>query len=94
MCPTCEKKVIFFSKTAYKWGRKKVCPHCNSSFETTVKLKVFAIALIPMFVVNLCLLKPLVESFGLNGTVSVGVKGGIFSVLAMRFRKIRRSNAT
>jgi len=35
-----------------------------------------------------------VESFGLNGTVSVGVKGGIFSVLAMRFGKVRRSNAT
>ena len=39
-------------------------------------------------------LRPLVESFGLNGTVSVVVKGGIFSVLAMRFRKVRRSNAT
>ncbi len=93
-CPTCENKILFFSKTANKWGRKKVCPHCNSSFETTVKLKVFSIALIPMFVVHLCLCKPPVKSFGLNGMVSIGVMGGIFSVLAMRFRKLRRSNVT
>jgi hypothetical protein len=92
--PNLREENIIFSKTANKWGRKKVCPHCNSSFETTVKLKVFSIALIPIFVVNLCLCKPPVKSFGLNGMVSVGVMGGIFSVLAMRFRKLRRSNVT
>jgi predicted RNA-binding Zn-ribbon protein involved in translation (DUF1610 family) len=93
-CPSCEKKIGFFSKTANKWGKKKTCPHCNSPFETTVKLKVFAIALIPMFVVHLFLLKPLVESFGLNGAISVGIIGGILSILAMRYRKIWSSNVT
>jgi predicted RNA-binding Zn-ribbon protein involved in translation (DUF1610 family) len=93
-CPTCEKKIGFFSKTANKWGKKKTCPHCNSPFETAVKLKVFAIALIPMFVVHLFLLKPLVESFGLNGAISVGIIGGILSILAMRYRKVRSSNVT
>jgi hypothetical protein len=69
-------------------------PHCNSFFGTTLKLKVFVIALILMFVIHLFLLKPLVELFGLNGTVSVGIIGGILSILVMRYRKVRRSNVT
>ena len=93
-CPTCEKKIGFFSKTANKWGKIKECPHCNSPFETTVKLKVFAIALVPMFPIHLFILQPLVESLGLNGAISIGTLCGLLSILAMRNKKVRSSNVS
>jgi predicted RNA-binding Zn-ribbon protein involved in translation (DUF1610 family) len=93
-CPTCEEKIGFFSKTANKWGKKKVCPHCNSPFESTVKLKVFAIALIPALIIHLFILRPLVVSFGLNGAISTGILCGILTILAMRYRKVRSAYVT
>ncbi len=93
-CPTCEEKIGFFSKAANKWGKKKACPRCNSPFEATVKLKVFAIALIPAFIIHLLVLRPLVVSFGLHGSISTGILCGILTILAMRYRKVRSVNVT
>ncbi|MEO9944733.1 hypothetical protein [Paraglaciecola sp.] len=93
-CPTCEKKIGFFSKTANKWGKKKTCPHCNSPFETSVKLKVFAIALIPALIIHLFILRPLVVSFGLHGAISTGIICGILSFLSIRYRRVRSINVT
>lgn len=92
-CPTCEKKIGFFSKTANKWGKKKACPHCNSPFEATVKLKVFATALIPAIIIHLLVLRPLVVSLGLNGAMSTGILCVILTILAMRYRKVPSANA-
>ncbi|NDW17119.1 hypothetical protein GTQ48_16510 [Alteromonas genovensis] len=91
-CPSCEEKIGFFSKTANKWGKRKVCPHCNSPFETMFKLKVFAIAFIPALIINLFVLRPLVVSLGFNGAFSTGILCGIITVLTMRYRKIRSPN--
>ncbi|MBD3584525.1 hypothetical protein HHX48_02110 [Salinimonas sp. HHU 13199] len=93
-CPTCEKKIGFFSKTANTWGKKKTCPHCNSPFETSVKLKVFAIAFIPAFIIHLFILRPLLVAFGLHGAISTGIICGTLSVLAMRYRKVQSTNVT
>ncbi|WP_032095991.1 MULTISPECIES: hypothetical protein [unclassified Alteromonas] len=93
-CPTCEKKIGFFSKTANKWGKTKTCPHCNSPFETSVKLKALAIALIPAFVIQLFILRPVVVALGLHGAISTGIICGILSLLSMRYRKVRSTNVT
>lgn len=88
-CPTCEKKIGFFSRTANKWGKKKICPHCNSPFETSFKLKVFAIALIPALIIYLFILRPLVVAVDLPGAISTGIICGILSFLSMRYREVR-----
>jgi uncharacterized C2H2 Zn-finger protein len=90
-CPTCEMKIGFFSKTANLWGRQKVCPHCDSPFETTKNYKVFALALIPMLVFHLLLLKPILESFGLNKWIGAGIIYGIIAFVSMRYRKVYSS---
>ncbi|GFD73723.1 hypothetical protein [Alteromonas sp. KUL150] len=93
-CPTCEKKIGLFSKTANKWGKTKTCPHCNSPFESTIKLKIFAVALIPALIIHLFVLRPLIVAFGLHGAISTGIICGILSVLSMRYRKVRSTNVT
>lgn len=92
-CPSCEKKIGFFSKTANKWGKKKVCPHCNSSFESFIKMEVYAFAVIPALFFHLFFSRPLAVSLGLNGAIITGILCGIISMLAMRYRKIHGSNA-
>ena len=93
-CPTCEKKIGFFSKTANKWGKVKACPHCNSLFEQTLSLKVFAIAIIPALIIHLFILRPLVVAFGLHGAISNGILCGILLILSTRFRKVRNKTVT
>jgi hypothetical protein len=93
-CPTCEKKIGFFSKTANKWGKNKECPHCSAPFESFMKWKVFAIALIPVFFVHLFVLRPLVVSLGFNGAISTGIICGLLTVFAMRYRKVRSPKVT
>ena len=87
-CPTCEMKIGFFSKTANSWGNQKVCPHCDSPFETTKNYKVFTLALIPMLVFHLLLLKPILESIGLSKWIGVGIIYGIIAFVSMRYRKV------
>ena len=81
-------------RCSHKWGKTKTCPHCNSPFETKVKLKVFAIALIPALIIHLFILRPLVVALGLHGAISNGIICGILSVLSMRYRKVRSTNIT
>jgi predicted RNA-binding Zn-ribbon protein involved in translation (DUF1610 family) len=91
-CPTCEKKIGLFSKTANSWGKEKVCPHCNSPFESFVKLKVFLIVIIPALFVHILVLQPLVVSLGLNGVLSNVILCGILLIFTMRYRKVRGAN--
>ncbi|QCZ93520.1 hypothetical protein [Salinimonas iocasae] len=93
-CPTCEKKIGFLSKTANKWGKVKACPHCNSLFEQTLSLKVFAIAIIPALIIHLFILRPLVVAFGLHGAISTGILSGTLLILSMRFKKVRNKTFT
>jgi predicted RNA-binding Zn-ribbon protein involved in translation (DUF1610 family) len=91
-CPTCENKISFFSKAANKWGKIMVCPHCSSPFESSIKLKVVAIAFIPIFIIHLLFLRPLVESFGLNGAISTGILCVISIIFSTRYRKVKGNN--
>jgi hypothetical protein len=88
-CPTCEKKIGFFSRTANKWGKIKTCPHCNTPFEISVKFKIIAIAFIPALIIQLFILRPLVVGFGLHEAVSTGILCGVLSFISMRYRKVR-----
>ena len=88
-CPNCEEKIGFFSKAANKWGKMKICPHCCEPFESVVKHKVYAIAIIPVFIIHLFFLKPIVESLGLDKSISIGILCGIIVALSLRFKRVR-----
>jgi len=84
-CPHCGGSIGLFSRQLNRFGKVKTCPHCGSSIRLFVSFKVAAILLVPAVVLSL-LLKPVFVSFGLSGSLAIGLTTGLLVMLAMRLR--------
>ncbi|MFC4700777.1 hypothetical protein ACFO4O_11450 [Glaciecola siphonariae] len=93
-CPTCGEKIGFFSRSLNKWGKIKKCPHCGAPYRVTIKLKVYAVALIPLLIIHMFIMSPLMESFGLSNGVGVGILCGFMVYFSMRLSKVRSGSVT
>ena len=93
-CPNCEKRIGFFSKALNKWGKIKICPHCNKPFKFRVSFKAMAIWFIPALLLYLFLLRPIAVSLGLPSSLASGLFGGLFAMLSMRLERVQGGDGT
>lgn len=87
-CPHCEKKIGFFSRTNNSFGRIKHCPHCQQTFESKLSAKAATATLIPLVLVNLLVLRPLLESQGLTKSIGTAFVIAVVVSTSFRFRKL------
>jgi hypothetical protein len=84
-CPHCSGSIGVFSRELNRFGKVKTCPRCGNSIRLFVNFKVAALLLVPSVVLAL-LLKPVFVSFGLSGSVAIGLTTGLLVLLAMRLK--------
>jgi hypothetical protein len=68
-----------------RFGKIKTCPHCGKSIRLFVSFKVAALLFVPSVVLAL-LLKPVFVSFGLSGSLAIGLTTGVLVALALRLK--------
>tara|TARA_B100001063_G_C16642288_1_gene491474 strand:- start:568 stop:849 length:282 start_codon:yes stop_codon:yes gene_type:complete len=85
-CPHCSEKLGLFSKALNKFGKTKVCPHCEKQIKVSLNFKLVASLIIPVFIVHLFLLKPLVLALGFSGKGIVGIWGALLVLLSMQLK--------
>ncbi len=61
-CPSCGKKYSSFWKISY--GKEHQCKSCGERFALSVNFKRALILVLPLFILNFFILKPLVEYSG------------------------------
>jgi hypothetical protein len=84
-CPHCSRSIGLFSREMNRFGKVRTCPHCGNSVRLFVSFKAAALLLVPSVVLGL-LLKPVFVSFGLSGSLAIGLTTGLLVALAMRLK--------
>lgn len=84
-CPHCGRSISLFSREMSRLGKVRTCPHCRKSVRLFVSVKVAALLFIPSVVLAL-FLKPILVSFGLSGSLAIGLTTGVLLLLAMRLK--------
>jgi hypothetical protein len=84
-CPHCSGSIGLFSRALNRFGKVKTCPHCGNSIRLFVNFKVAALLFVPSVALAL-LLRPLFVSFGLSGSLAIGLTTGALVALAIRLR--------
>lgn len=84
--PHCHEKISLFSKTLNKFGRTKFCPNCERRIKLSPNFKLIALAIIPVFILHLFILKPLLILLGFSGNGVVGLWGGMLVLYCMQLK--------
>jgi hypothetical protein len=74
-CPYCDKKISFFSKAIFAFGKEKYCPHCGGTIKSGLAFGSF-------FLLAFAIGLPL-KMLGLYIPSLVFLQSPIFSVLLM-----------
>jgi hypothetical protein len=84
-CPHCGGSIGLFSRELNRFAKVKTCPHCGNSIRLFVSFKAAGLLFVPSVVLAL-LLRPVLVSFGLSGSLAVGLTTGLLLALAMRLK--------
>ena len=93
-CPSCMDKIGPFSKAMNTLQRVRFCPHCQHPFTVKMSFKALALMLVPAFLFNLLVFKPLFVSLGLFESLSTGLVCGVVALLSMRLQQARQSSVS
>jgi hypothetical protein len=88
-CPHCSQNIGILSKAVNKFGKDKFCPHCEQPIAIYVSWQMAGLLFIPAMVLTL-LLRPVVVSFGISGSLANGLVTGalVLSSLRLKVRQI------
>jgi hypothetical protein len=91
-CPHCNKSIGVLSRAANKWGKNKFCPYCEQPIKLYLSWKIGGLLFIPAIALSL-VLKPVLVSLGLSGSLATGLVTGALILLSMRIKALSITDA-
>jgi hypothetical protein len=84
-CPHCRGSIGMFSRALNRLGKVKTCPYCGNSIRLFISFKVAGLLFVPSVALAF-LLRPVFVSFGLSGSLAIGLTTAVLVALAMRLK--------